>query len=435
MHPAPAPKKTKGKFYTNLTFQVLTAITIGVLLGHFVPDLAVKMKPLGEAFIRLVKMVIGPIVFITVVTGISSMGDMKKVGKVGGKALLYFEVVTTFALAIGLIVVNLIGPGRGMHVVQGQVDAKAVAKYAAAAHEHDTVSFILNLIPENVVSAFEKGDLLQILLFSILFGVALAAMGDRGKMVEGFLEKVGHVMFGVIGIVMHVAPLGAFGAMSYTIGKYGVSSLASLGQLMASVYITMALFVFVVLGSIARIYNFSLWRFLRYIKDELLIVLGTSSSESALPRMMDKLQRFGCAKPVVGLVIPTGYSFNLDGTSIYLSMAAIFIAQAYDIDLTLTQQLSILAVLLLTSKGAAAVTGGGFITLAATLSATGTLPIEGLALLLGVDRFMSEARAITNLIGNGVATIVVAKMEKEFDESKAVEEYQSHFREPALAAI
>ncbi|NFV80066.1 dicarboxylate/amino acid:cation symporter [Magnetospirillum aberrantis] len=435
MHPAPAPKKTKGKFYTNLTFQVLTAITIGVLLGHFVPDLAVKMKPLGEAFIRLVKMVIGPIVFITVVTGISSMGDMKKVGKVGGKALLYFEVVTTFALAIGLIVVNLIGPGRGMHVVQGQVDAKAVAKYAAAAHEHDTVSFILNLIPENVVSAFEKGDLLQILLFSILFGVALAAMGDRGKMVEGFLEKVGHVMFGVIGIVMRVAPLGAFGAMSYTIGKYGVSSLASLGQLMASVYITMALFVFVVLGSIARIYNFSLWRFLRYIKDELLIVLGTSSSESALPRMMDKLQRFGCAKPVVGLVIPTGYSFNLDGTSIYLSMAAIFIAQAYDIDLTLTQQLSILAVLLLTSKGAAAVTGGGFITLAATLSATGTLPIEGLALLLGVDRFMSEARAITNLIGNGVATIVVAKMEKEFDESKAVEEYQSHFREPALAAI
>lgn len=435
MHPAPAPKKTKGKFYTNLTFQVLTAITVGVLLGHFAPDLAVKMKPLGEAFIRLVKMVIGPIVFITVVTGISSMGDMKKVGKVGGKALLYFEVVTTFALAIGLIVVNLIGPGRGMHVVQGQMDAKAVAKYAAAAHEHDTVSFILNLIPENVVSAFEKGDLLQILLFSILFGVALAAMGDRGKMVEGFLEKVGHVMFGVIGIVMRVAPLGAFGAMSYTIGKYGVSSLASLGQLMASVYITMALFVFVVLGSIARIYNFSLWRFLRYIKDELLIVLGTSSSESALPRMMDKLQRFGCAKPVVGLVIPTGYSFNLDGTSIYLSMAAIFIAQAYDIDLTLTQQLSILAVLLLTSKGAAAVTGGGFITLAATLSATGTLPIEGLALLLGVDRFMSEARAITNLIGNGVATIVVAKMEKEFDESKAVEEYQSHFREPALAAI
>lgn len=435
MHPAPAPKKTKGKFYTNLTFQVLTAITIGVLLGHFVPDLAVKMKPLGEAFIRLVKMVIGPIVFITVVTGISSMGDMKKVGKVGGKALLYFEVVTTFALAIGLIIVNLIGPGRGMHVVQGQVDAKAVAKYAAAAHEHDTVSFILNLIPENVVSAFEKGDLLQILLFSILFGVALAAMGDRGKMVEGFLEKVGHVMFGVIGIVMRVAPLGAFGAMSYTIGKYGVSSLASLGQLMASVYITMALFVFVVLGSIARIYNFSLWRFLRYIKDELLIVLGTSSSESALPRMMDKLQRFGCAKPVVGLVIPTGYSFNLDGTSIYLSMAAIFIAQAYDIDLTLAQQISILAVLLLTSKGAAAVTGGGFITLAATLSATGTLPIEGLALLLGVDRFMSEARAITNLIGNGVATIVVAKMEKEFDESKAVEEYQSHFREPALAAI
>ncbi|MGE5514483.1 MAG: dicarboxylate/amino acid:cation symporter [Bacteroidota bacterium] len=435
MHPAPAPKKTKGKFYTNLTFQVLTAITIGVLLGQFKPDLAVQMKPLGEAFIRLVKMVIGPIVFITVVTGISSMGDMKKVGKVGGKALLYFEVVTTFALAIGLIVVNLVGPGRGMHVVQGQLDTKAIAKYASAAKEQSTVDFMLNLIPENVVSAFEKGDLLQILLFSILFGVALSAMGERGKLVEGFLEKVGHAMFGVIGIVMRVAPLGAFGAMAFTIGKYGVSSLTSLGLLMASVYITMALFVFVVLGTIARLYKFSLWRYLRYIKDELLIVLGTSSSESALPRMMDKLQRFGCNKSVVGLVIPTGYSFNLDGTSIYLSMAAIFISQAYDIDLSLTQQLSILAVLLLTSKGAAAVTGGGFITLAATLSATGTLPVEGLALLLGVDRFMSEARAITNLIGNGVATIVVAKMEKEFNEEQAIEEYQHHFREPALAAI
>ena len=435
MHPAPAPKKTKGKFYTNLTFQVLTAITVGVLLGHFTPDLAVQMKPLGEGFIRLVKMVIGPIVFITVVTGISSMGDMKKVGKVGGKALLYFEIVTTFALAIGLIVVNLVGPGKGMHVVQGQMDTNAIAKYATAAKDQSTVDFILNLIPENVVSAFEKGDLLQILLFSILFGCALAAMGDRGKLVEGVLEKVGHAMFGVIGYVMRLAPLGAFGAMSFTIGKYGVSSLASLGQLMAAVYITMAMFVFLVLGTIARIYGFSLWRFLRYIKDELLIVLGTSSSESALPRMMDKLQRFGCNKSVVGLVIPTGYSFNLDGTSIYLSIAAIFIAQAYDIDLSLTQQLSILAVLLLTSKGAAAVTGGGFITLAATLSATGTLPIEGLALLLGVDRFMSEARAITNLIGNGVATVVVAKMEKEFDESKAVEAYQHHFREPALAAI
>ncbi len=435
MHPAPAPKRKKGKIYTNLTFQVLTAIVIGVLLGHFAPSVAVEMKPLGEAFIRLIKMVIGPIVFITVVTGISSMGNMKKVGKVGGKALLYFEIVTTFALAIGLLVVNLVRPGSGMHVVQGQLDAKAVAKYATAAHEHGMVDFFLNLIPENVVSAFEKGDLLQILLFAILFGTALAAMGERGKMVEGFLEKVGHAMFGVIGIVMRVAPLGAFGAMSFTIGKYGVGSLSSLGQLMASVYITMALFIFVVLGTIARIFGFSLLRFLHYIKDEILIVLGTSSSESALPRMMEKLQRFGCSKPVVGLVIPTGYSFNLDGTSIYLSMAAIFIAQAYDIDLTLWHQLTIMVVLMLTSKGAAAVTGGGFITLAATLSATGSLPVEGLALLLGVDRFMSEARAITNLIGNGVATVVVSKMEKEFDESKAIEEYQHHFQKPALGQI
>lgn len=435
MHPAPAPKRKKGKFYTNLTFQVLTAITVGVLLGHFAPELAVQMKPLGEAFIRLVKMVIGPIVFITVVTGISSMGCMKKVGKVGGKALLYFEIVTTFALGIGLLVVNVIGPGRGMHIVPGQLDAKSVAKYATAAKDQSTIDFFLNLIPENVVSAFEKGDLLQILLFSIMFGCALAAMGERGKLVEGFLEKVGHAMFGVIGMVMRVAPLGAFGAMSFTIGKYGVSSLTSLGQLMAAVYITMALFVFVVLGTIARIYGFSLWRFLRYIKDELLIVLGTSSSEPALPRMMDKLQRFGCSKPVVGLVIPTGYSFNLDGTSIYLSMAAIFIAQAYDIQLSWIQQITILGVLMLTSKGAAAVTGGGFITLAATLSATGTLPVEGLALLLGVDRFMSEARAITNLIGNGVATIVIAKMENEFDETMAVEEYQTHFAQPAIASI
>jgi aerobic C4-dicarboxylate transport protein len=435
LYAAIPPVPGKKKFYTNLTFQVLTAITIGVLLGHFAPTLAVQMKPLGEVFIKMIKMVIGPIVFLTVVTGISSIGDMKKVGKVGGKALLYFEVVTTFALAIGLFVVNMMGPGRGMHVVPGSVDTKAIAKYATAAKEQTTVDFLMNLVPENVISAFEKGDLLQILFFSILFGAALAAMGEKGKPVEALLEKTSHAMFGVIGIVMRVAPIGAFGAMSFTIGKYGIASLASLGQLMASVYLTMAMFVFLVLGSITRLYGFSLWRFLRYIKDEILIVLGTSSSESALPRMIEKLQRFGCTKSVVGLVIPTGYSFNLDGTSIYLSMAAIFIAQAYDIDLTLWQQISIMAVLMLTSKGAAAVTGGGFITLAATLSATGQLPVEGLALLLGVDRFMSEARAITNLIGNGVATVVVAKMEKEFDETKAVAEYQTHFAEPALARV
>ncbi|HEY0837917.1 MAG TPA: dicarboxylate/amino acid:cation symporter [Azospirillum sp.] len=434
MH-ADARKHPKKPLYTNLTFQVLSAITIGILLGHFSPALAVEMKPLGDVFIKMIKMVIGPIVFLTVVTGISSIGDMKKVGKVGGKALLYFEVVTTFALGLGLLVVNLVQPGGGMNIVPGQLKADAVAKYATEAQNHTTLEFFMNIVPDNVVGAFVKGDMLQILFFAVIFGVALAAMGQKGKLVEDIFDKTAHALFGVIGILMRVAPLGAFGAMAFTIGKYGVTSLVSLGQLMAAVYITMALFVFGVLGTIAKAYGFSLWTFLKYIKQELLIVLGTSSSESVLPRMMEKMQKFGCSKHVVGLVIPTGYSFNLDGTSIYLSMAAIFIAQAFNVDLTVWQQITILGLLMVTSKGAAAVTGGGFVTLAATLSATGTLPIEGLALLLGVDRFMSEARAITNLIGNGVATIVVAKMEGEFDETRAVEEYQHFFKEPALARI
>lgn len=432
---APRQPAQKKPFYTNLTVQVLSAITVGILLGHFYPALAVEMKPLGDVFIKMIKMVIGPIVFLTVVTGISSIGDMKKVGKVGGKAFLYFEVVTTFALAIGLLVVNLVKPGAGMNIQAGTLKAAEVAKYATAAKEQSTIEFFVNIIPDNVIGAFVKGDMLQILFFAVIFGVALAAMGQKGKLVEDMFEKVGYALFGVIGILMRVAPIGAFGAMSFTIGKYGVSSLTSLGQLMAAVYLTMALFIFGVLGTIAKLYGFNLLTFLRYIKDELLIVLGTSSSESVLPRMMEKMQKFGCSKHVVGLVIPTGYSFNLDGTSIYLSMAAIFIAQAFNVELTIWQEITILGLLMLTSKGAAAVTGGGFVTLAATLSATGVLPIEGLALLLGVDRFMSEARAITNLIGNGVATIVVAKMEGEFDESKAVAEYQEHFKEPALARI
>jgi len=426
----PIPKKKR--FYTSLYFQVLVAITIGILLGHFYPSLATDMKPLGDVFIRMIKMVIGPIIFLTVVTGISSIGDMKKVGKVGLKALLYFEVVTTFALAIGLIVVNVIRPGEGMNVQVSADKAAAVAKYATAAKEHGALDFVFSIVPENVTDAFVKGDLLQILFFSVLFGIALAAMGERGKPVEQFLERLSGAFFGIIRMVMRFAPIGAFGAMSFTIGKYGIASLTSLATLMASVYITMIVFIFVVLGLIARVNGFSLLRFLRYLKEELFIVLGTSSSESVLPRMMEKMQRFGCSRHVVGLVIPTGYSFNLDGTSIYLSMAAIFIAQAYNVDLTIWQQLSILGVLMLTSKGAAAVTGGGFITLAATLSATGALPVEGLALLLGVDRFMSEARALTNLIGNGVATIVVAKWEREFDEGKALAEYQSHFNAPGL---
>ncbi|MEI6559822.1 MAG: dicarboxylate/amino acid:cation symporter [Rhodospirillaceae bacterium] len=438
MEEAEAPfKEGKPPFYRVLYFQVIIAIIIGVLLGHFYPSIATDMKPLGDAFIKLIKMVIGPIVFLTVVTGISSIGDMRKVGKVGLKAIIYFELVSTVALGIGLVVVNLVKPGLGINATVGSAAAKAaeVAKYATEAKAHSTVDFLMGVIPDNILGAFVKGDLLQILFFSILFGVALAAMGDKGKPVEILLEKVGSALFGVINIVMKAAPIGAFGAMSFTIGKYGIASLAQLGTLMAAVYTTMALFIFIVLGSISRLNGFSLLTFLRYIKEELLIVLGTSSSESVLPRIMEKLQRFGCSKHVVGLVIPTGYSFNLDGTSIYLSMAAIFIAQAYNIDLSIWQQLSILAVLMLTSKGAAAVTGGGFITLAATLSATGALPVEGLALLLGVDRFMSEARAITNLIGNGVATVVVAKMEREFDEGRAVAEYQSHFGTVAVAHL
>ena len=437
MEEAEAPFKEKMPFYRVLYFQVIVAIIIGVLLGHFYPSIATDMKPLGDAFIKLIKMVIGPIVFLTVVTGISSIGDMRKVGKVGLKAIIYFEVVSTIALGIGLVVVNLVKPGMGINATASATAAKAaeVAKYATEAQHQSATDFLMNVIPDNILGAFVKGDLLQILFFSILFGIALSAMGEKGKPVEVFLEKVGSALFGVINIVMKAAPIGAFGAMSFTIGKYGISSLAQLGALMAAVYLTMIVFIFVVLGLIARVNGFSIWRFLGYIKEELLIVLGTSSSESVLPRIMEKLQRFGCSKHVVGLVIPTGYSFNLDGTSIYLSMAAIFIAQAFNIELTIWQQLSILVVLMLTSKGAAAVTGGGFITLAATLSATGALPVEGLALLLGVDRFMSEARALTNLIGNGVATVVVAKMEGEFDEGRAVAEYQSHFGNMALARL
>ncbi len=437
MEEAEAPFKEKMPFYRVLYFQVVVAIIIGVLLGHFYPSIATDMKPLGDAFIKLIKMVIGPIIFLTVVTGISSIGDMRKVGKVGLKAIIYFEVVSTIALGIGLVVVNLVKPGMGINASASATAAKAaeVAKYANEAKAHSTVDFLMNVIPDNVISAFAKGEILQILLFAILFGVALAAMGEKGKPVEIILEKSGAALFGVINIVMKLAPIGAFGAMSFTIGKYGIASLAQLGTLMAAVYITMIVFIFVVLGLIARVSGFGIWRFLGYIKEELLIVLGTSSSESVLPRMMEKLQRFGCSKHVVGLVIPTGYSFNLDGTSIYLSMAAIFIAQAYNIDLTIGQEISILLVLMLTSKGAAAVTGGGFITLAATLAATGALPIEGLALLLGVDRFMSEARALTNLVGNGVATVVVAKMEREFDEERALAEYQSHFGNPALTHL
>ncbi|EGJ10145.1 C4-dicarboxylate transporter DctA [Rubrivivax benzoatilyticus JA2 = ATCC BAA-35] len=367
------------------------------------------MKPLGDGFIKLIKMIIAPIIFCTVVVGIAGMEDMKQVGRTGGLALLYFEIVSSIALVIGLVIINIVQPGVGMHVDPATLNTAAVAAYTGPGKMEGTVDFLLHVIPTTVVDAFAKGEILQVLFFSVLFGFALHRFGGRGSMVFEFIEKTSHVLFGIVGIIMKVAPIGAFGAMAFTIGKYGIGTLASLGALMATFYATCLLFIFVVLGAIARAHGFSVWKFCRYIKEELLIVLGTSSSESVLPRMMAKLENLGARKSVVGLVIPTGYSFNLDGTSIYLTMAAVFIAQATDTPMTLTQQLTLLLVLLLTSKGAAGVTGSGFIVLAATLSAVGHVPVAGLALILGIDRFMSEARALTNLIGNGVATLVVAK--------------------------
>ncbi|HMV51111.1 MAG TPA: dicarboxylate/amino acid:cation symporter [Blastocatellia bacterium] len=410
---------TPKKLYQHLYFQVLVAIAIGASLGFFFPSLATKMKPFGDGFIKLIKMLIAPIIFLTVVVGIATIGDLKKLGRVGLKSLLYFEVVTTLALVIGLVVVKLFHPGTGINANASTLDMKGVEQYATTAKAQTTVDFFLHIIPDTIIGAFAQGEILQVLLVAVLFGVALTALGGRGQMVLDLLEKVNQVFFGIIAIVMKIAPLGAFGAMAFTIGKYGIGTLLPLMKVMLCVYITCLLFIFVVLGLIARANGFSLWKFLRYIREEILIVLGTSSSESALPRMMQKLEHLGCTKSVVGLVIPTGYSFNLDGTSIYLTIAALFVAQATNTPLTLAQELGILGVLLLTSKGAAAVTGGGFITLAATLSSTGTIPVAGLTLLLGIDRFMSEARALTNLIGNGVATVVIARWEGEFDAQRA----------------
>ncbi|WP_028401753.1 dicarboxylate/amino acid:cation symporter [Ectobacillus panaciterrae] len=406
--------------FKNLTVQVITAIIIGILVGHFFPKFGTELKVLADVFIKLIKMVIAPIVFLTIVTGIASMGDVKKVGRIGGKALLYFEIVTTFALAIGLLVVNIIKPGAGIDTSAAKGDVSAFTKQAAATN-HGFVDFFVNIIPENIISAMAKGELLPILFFAVLFGISLAAMGEKSKSVIQLFDKLSHGFFGIVNMIMKLSPIAAFGAMSYTIGKFGISSLFSLGKLMGSVYLTMFLFILLVLGGIARFYGFSIIKLIKYIKEEIFLVLGTSSSESALPRLMERLNKYGCSKSVVGLVVPTGYSFNLDGTSIYLSMAALFIAQAYGVDLSIMQQLTLLGILMLTSKGAAGVTGSGFVTLAATLAAFPMIPVEGMALLLGVDRFMSEARAITNLIGNSVATVVVAKMENEFDPSSAEE--------------
>jgi aerobic C4-dicarboxylate transport protein len=411
------------RIFNNLTVRVLVAIALGVALGVAYPDTAKAMRPLGDTFVNLVKMVIGPIIFLTIVLGIANMADLKKVGKVGAKALLYFEIVTTFALAIGLVVVNVTKPGAGIDV---SVLAKGdVSRFAEAGKAMNFVDFFTHIVPTSFVRPFVDGEILQIVFIAVLFGVALTALGEHGNPLTTVFDRILHVFFKVVHYIMVVAPIGAFGAMAFTIGNFGLKSLLPLGRLMLDVYVTMFLFVFVVLNVIARIYKFSLWDYLKYIREEIVLVLGTSSSEAALPRMIDKLERYGCSKTVVGLVIPAGYSFNLDGTSIYLSMASIFIAQAFGIELSLGQQLTLLGVLMVTSKGAAGVTGSGFIVLASTLAALGTVPVEGLALVLGVDRFMSEARAIVNLIGNGVATIVIAKSENAFDETKrqlAVEE-------------
>ncbi|PWC17559.1 C4-dicarboxylate transporter DctA [Brenneria roseae subsp. roseae] len=406
----------------SLYFQVLVAITVGILLGHFYPDLGEQMKPLGDGFVKLIKMIIAPVIFCTVVTGIAGMESMKSVGRTGAVALLYFEVVSTVALIIGLTVVNIIKPGEGMNVDPSTLDASAVAVYTQQASQQGLIPFLMDVIPSSVIGAFASGNILQVLLFAVMFGFALHRLGSKGKMIFDVIESFSKVIFGIINMIMKLAPLGAFGAMAFTIGKYGVGTLVQLGQLIICFYITCLLFVFLVLGSIAKATGFSIFKFIRYIKEELLIVLGTSSSESVLPRMLEKMEKVGCKKSVVGLVIPTGYSFNLDGTSIYLTMAAVFIAQATNSHMDIWHQITLLIVLLLSSKGAAGVTGSGFIVLAATLSAVGHLPVAGLALILGVDRFMSEARALTNLVGNGVATIVVAKYCRELDEKQLEDE-------------
>ncbi|MCK6412597.1 MAG: dicarboxylate/amino acid:cation symporter [Azonexus sp.] len=409
---------SRKSIFGSLYVQVLVAIAVGVLLGHFHPETGAAMKPLGDAFIKLIKMIIAPIIFCTIVVGIAGMEDMKKVGKTGGYAVLYFEVVSSIALVIGLIVVNVWQPGAGMNVDASTLDTKGIDKYVGTGKMQTTVDFLMNVIPTSVVDAFAKGDMLQVLFFSILFGYAMNAFGERGKPVFELIEKLSHVLFGIVGVIMKVAPIGAFGAMAYTIGKHGVGSLAQLASLMGAFYLTCLIFIFGVLGLIARIHGFSIVKLIKYIKEELFLVLGTSSSESALPRLMAKMENAGAQKSVVGLVVPTGYSFNLDGTSIYLTMAAVFIAQATNTPMDIGQQITLLLILLLTSKGAAGVTGSGFIVLAATLSAVGTVPVAGLALILGIDRFMSEARALTNFIGNSVATLVVAKWCKALDSEK-----------------
>jgi len=403
------------RYLRHLYVQVLLAIVAGILLGHFQPEFGASLKPLGDAFIKLIKMLIAPIIFCTIVGGIGGMGDLKQVGRIGVRALSYFVAATTLALIIGLVVANVFQPGAGVHANVAALDASSLATYQKAAAELGFVSYLLHLIPDSFVGAFVGGELLQVLLISLLFGFALAALGEKGRKVVASLHEIAKVFFVMVNHVAKIAPIAAFGAMAYTIGKFGLGSLRSLAELMACVYLTCAAFIFIVLGLVARAGGFSLWKIIKFIREELLIVIGTSSSEAALPGLMTKLERAGCKESVVGIVVPSGYSFNLDGTCIYLTMAALFIAQATDTPLTLAQQLGLLGILLITSKGAAGVTGSGFIVLAATLSATKTVPVAGMVLILGVDRFMSEARAITNFIGNAVATLVIAKWDGSYD--------------------
>jgi aerobic C4-dicarboxylate transport protein len=413
--PAPAAHRA---WYTILYVQVLIAIAVGVALGHFYPKIAVEMKPLGDAFIALIRMMIAPVIFCTVVHGIASMGDLKRVGRIGLKTLLYFEVVSTFALAIGLIIGELVHPGSGFNIDPSTLDPKTVSSYVTRAKDDSLVAHLLGIIPDSYFAALARGDLLQILLISILSGFAISQMGQLGQKITGAIDVAAKMFFGIIRIIVRVAPIGAFGAMAFTIGAYGIGSLANLAALIATFYAASLLFVLVVLGTIAHFAGFSILRFIGYIKDELLIVLGTSSSETVLPHMMLKMERLGASKSVVGLVIPTGYSFNLDGTNIYMTLATLFLAQATNTPLTISQELGILAIAMITSKGASGVTGAGFVTLAATLAIVPDIPIQSLALLLGIDKFMSECRALTNLVGNGVATVVISRSEGELDVDK-----------------
>jgi len=401
----------RARFWRTLYFWVLVAILLGVLVGWLWPESGRALKPLGDGFIKLVKMIITPVIFLTVVTGIAGMADLKAFGRVGAKAMAYFLTVSTFALAVGLVVANIVRPGAGLNVDPATLDAGAVASYVDAAHEQNVPGFILAIVPDTLVSAFTSGQILQVLFVAILFGIALALTGEKGAGLLDLLKTLTAIVFRMVHILMYLAPLGAFGAMAYTIGAHGIGTLANLAFLVATFYATSLLFVIIVLGLIARAAGFSLFGLLRYIKDELFLVLGTSSSESALPLLMEKLERAGCPKPIVGLVVPTGYSFNLDGTNIYMSLAALFIAQACGIELSLSEQLALMAVAIVSSKGAAGVTGSGFIVLAATLSVVPSVPVAGMALILGVDRFMSECRALTNFVGNAVAAIVVARWE------------------------